>query len=596
MLQTQTPVNPALGALLQTAQMVTPEQTPTVAAQVAQAAQQKMQPQGIMQGMPQGMPQAKQDFRTAAQIDNMKRMQMQQAMQQMAQQAMQPQSAGIAALPGADVQMAEGGVVGYDGTNESYVVPRTYGYAPDYEEARKYGIVLSPYDAPEVRQQKLERLQKMREFEEQRKSFGEIPTEASVARDAALQAAYPGKNREQDVIRPVQPGRMAAPPLAASPEGQQLAKAMNEPTKFDIRYGISPEFLNRLRAQAERVGGKERQDILNQVAELETRMPSSMPQTSPQGGIAALPAAPTFGAAMKEAEQALPGTGTEQNRAELQRLQEMRRARPDTGQMTAKALEEEGGVAAALKAKLDQSAQERGIMSWLMGGEGRGASARSYEGFRKAEDQRQMLHAQENTIRIAKIEAIKEANEARRIGDQESYVNALNKISELERADKQVKATLAANIFQTQGAVRGQDVQALTAQLNKEAQAALHGAPTYKDLEEQRVIQDLMRNDPTLSYAEARDQARGAGKGLEQRAEAARAKNAIARQKLLNEDMTYFSARNTYITSTDPAKKAEAFRRMKEIERLNGIVDEGEAAPSAPTQLPPGVKVTRVGP
>lgn len=299
---------------------------------------------------------------------------------------------------------------------------------------------------------------------------------------------------------------------------------------------------------------------------------------------------------MKEAEQALPGTGTEQNRAELQRLQEMRRARPDTGQMTAKALEEEGGVAAALKAKLDQSAQERGIMSWLMGGEGRGASARSYEGFRKAEDQRQMLHAQENTIRIAKIEAIKEANEARRIGDQESYVNALNKISELERADKQVKATLAANIFQTQGAVRGQDVQALTAQLNKEAQAALHGAPTYKDLEEQRVIQDLMRNDPTLSYAEARDQARGAGKGLEQRAEAARAKNAIARQKLLNEDMTYFSARNTYITSTDPAKKAEAFRRMKEIERLNGIVDEGEAAPSAPTQLPPGVKVTRVGP
>jgi hypothetical protein len=29
---------------------------------------------------------------------------------------------------------------------------------------------------------------------------------------------------------------------------------------------------------------------------------------------------------------------------------------------------------------------------------------------------------------------------------------------------------------------------------------------------------------------------------------------------------------------------------------LKGIVDEGETVSSAPTQLPPGVKVTRVGP
>jgi hypothetical protein len=57
----QASIDPALAALLQTAQMVTPDQTPTVAAQVAQAAQQKMQPQGIAQGMPQ----ARQDFQQA---------------------------------------------------------------------------------------------------------------------------------------------------------------------------------------------------------------------------------------------------------------------------------------------------------------------------------------------------------------------------------------------------------------------------------------------------------------------------------------------------------------------------------------------------
>ena len=488
----QSSIDPSLAALLQTAKMVTPDQTPTVAAQVAQAAQQKMQPQGIMQGM-QG---AKQDY-AAAQPSMMRNMQQQQV-QQMMQQAMQPKPAGIEGLPAQNMQgmqqMARGGVVGYaeGGT------PRTYGSAPDYESARSMGINLSPYDSPEDRQKKLERLQKMREFEEQRKSFGDIPTEETVARDAALQAAYPGKNRDLDVIRQVQPGRTAAPPMAASPEGQRLAQAQSMPTQFNVGVGAIPA----LRRAAQMVGGKEREDILNKITELEASAPSATPQAAPQGGIAALPAAPTFGAAMKEAEQALPGTGTEQNRAELQRLQEMRRARPDTGQMTSKALEEEGGVAAALKAKLDQSAQERGIMSWLMGGEGRGASARSYEGFRRAEDQRQILQAQENTIRVAKIEAIKEANEARKIGDQEGYVNALNKLSELERADKQVKATLAANIFQTQTSIRNQDVQAATSEASRRATEDIRKMTPADQIMAENAINDWLSKNPGKSYSD----------------------------------------------------------------------------------------------
>ena len=114
----QSSIDPSLAALLQTAQMLTPDQTPTVAAQVAQAAQQKMQPQGIMQGM-QG---AKQDYAAAA--PSMMRNMQQQQMQQMVKQAMQPQPAGIEGLPAPNMQgMAEGGVVGFAGDGEfgSYV-------------------------------------------------------------------------------------------------------------------------------------------------------------------------------------------------------------------------------------------------------------------------------------------------------------------------------------------------------------------------------------------------------------------------------------------------------------------------------------------
>lgn len=115
---------------------------------------------------------------------------------------------------------------------------RTFGYAPDYELARKYGIDLSPYDAPEVRADKIKRARAMADFEEQRKSFGEIPTEASVARDAVLQQAYASPSRARDVLRtgitaaptkppvpPAQPARR--PPTAAKPQGQGVASLMS---------------------------------------------------------------------------------------------------------------------------------------------------------------------------------------------------------------------------------------------------------------------------------------------------------------------------------------------------------------------------------
>jgi hypothetical protein len=145
----QSSIDPSLAALLQTAQMVTPDQTPTVAAQVAQAAAQKMQPQGIAQGMPQ----ARQDFQAA--MPSMMRNMQQAQMQQMVQQAMQPKPAGIEGLP-SNIRMAEGGVVGYAGPDGSFVGPSFAQNLSDAEierltpEQRKayYKQMLSRRNAP----------------------------------------------------------------------------------------------------------------------------------------------------------------------------------------------------------------------------------------------------------------------------------------------------------------------------------------------------------------------------------------------------------------------------------------------------------------
>lgn len=595
---TQSSIDPSLAALLQTAQMVTPEQTPTVAAQIAQAAAQKIQPQGIAQGMPQ----AQQDFQAA--MPSVMRNMQQQQMQQMVQQAMQPKPAGIEGLS-SNIQMAEGGVVGYAEGG----MPRVYGFAPDYEDARRLGIALSPYDSPADRKDKLERLQKMREFEKERQNFGDIPTEASVSREQVLQRAYADPSRAKDVVGPdaartMSPGRTMAPPAAVSPEGQRLAAARTMPTQFDVGIGALPA----LRRAAQMAGGREREDILNKIAELESAQSSSRPIESPAQAVApsgiatVVPPQPTLAGAMSEVEKIMPGTGTEQNRKALEDLQAMRRARPESGIGSLAALQEEAKVMADLKAKEDASAQERGIMAWLAGRGGRGASAQSYMGYQQNEQQRQKLFAQENTIRAAKIDAIKDANEARRIGDQEKYVEALNKLSELDRADKQVKAQLAGTTLQAQATLRGQDVtmrgqdiQAREGDLNRQARDEVKQLPSFEQQMAERAMNDWMRQNPGKTFSDAWEWYRGSGKGIDQRAEAARERNAIARQKLLNEDMMYAGARMAYVNATDPAKKAEALRKMKEIERLNGIVDEGEQAPAA-TQLPPGVTVKRVGP
>lgn len=151
----QTQISPALQALLQTAQMVTPEQGPTVAKQVAQAAMQKMQasaPPGIEALLPGVQQQAAQSAQAAQPATQGDVNQLRQMMSQMA-----PQGQGISA--GADVRMAEGGIVGYAGPEGSDVELDVSGRIKkalrDWYERTERGYMERAGATPEMIAQKL---------------------------------------------------------------------------------------------------------------------------------------------------------------------------------------------------------------------------------------------------------------------------------------------------------------------------------------------------------------------------------------------------------------------------------------------------------
>lgn len=195
-----------LQAVLSAANAIKPVSStgqPTVAAQVMGAAEQA------------SMPQVAQDMRFAAPEvnENLEEERMQDILQRLDQSRAQP--AGIEGLPAPNMQFAEGGVVGFAGEGPSLVS----GYAPDYQDARRFGIDLSPYDSPEVIAQKRERVRRMREFEAQMaQNRAEIPTEASEAVNQGIARAYADPTRARDVPPVVrQISAPVAPPRAQRP-------------------------------------------------------------------------------------------------------------------------------------------------------------------------------------------------------------------------------------------------------------------------------------------------------------------------------------------------------------------------------------------
>lgn len=470
----QTAVPDALQALMVLAQQanpVTPSGQPTVAAQLAQAS------------APQGMPQAMEDFEAAA--PSVMRNMQQEQMAQMMRQASQQRPAGIEGLPAPNMRFAEGGVIGFAGPDGSEVPEaetpfgrlfkrRSTGIAEQEERARlrrqleqQYGkasslpgLFMAQTDAQRERAKEIMRMLPNMSAEQMRNLLGQVP--AREVAPAAWEAAGPGEG-------------------AVMPEG--VPERMRDTRAIPMPAAPS----------ARPAGGPPRPAGGPAAAAAAAQPPNA---AVPPGGIAqALPAKPTINDALTQVEQIMPGSGTEDSRIALMRLQQMRQQRPESGLATLKALEEEKRTQEAIAQELEGSRQKRALRAWLEGGSRLGGSGRSVAGFEEKERQRRMLFAQENTIRVSKMDAIREANEARRVGDQEKYVEALNKLAELDRADKQIKAQLAAQVLTSGIAARGQDITATTAEREVAARAAEGAANRATQLQIAR-IQAAARERP----------------------------------------------------------------------------------------------------
>jgi hypothetical protein len=193
--------------------------------------------QALGQMMPQPVPsmgQATQQGGIGAGIMALQQQKAMEKVREMAQQASQPNQMpgadmrqGVTAAPGADMAQgyADGGIVGY---NEGGL---TTGFAPLYQKARALGIDLSPYDSPEVRAEKIERVQKMEEFQ---KSMGS--------------AAIPGQAEDVQSLA-ANIGKPPVPQASYSNEGRNYPKPLAAMERFPNAAPSAPAATPRPPAQ-----------------------------------------------------------------------------------------------------------------------------------------------------------------------------------------------------------------------------------------------------------------------------------------------------------------------------------------------------------
>lgn len=157
---------------------------------------------------------------------------------QQEQAALHRLTQGIARAPGANrvvppQGLAGGGIVAFQSGGLST------GYAPDYTDARRFGIDLSPYDSPKVRAEKLERLRKMREFEKyMAENRAEIPREEPPVQPDTMQAE---EQRLLGRFPKPQEAPPRAPAMPAPPQGMRPPAPPMRPSGPGIRgLGAAP--------------------------------------------------------------------------------------------------------------------------------------------------------------------------------------------------------------------------------------------------------------------------------------------------------------------------------------------------------------------
>ena len=460
----QAQINPSLQALLQTAQMVTPEQGPTVAAQVAQAAQQKMQsaPPGIEALLPGVQQQAAQSAQAAQPATQGDVNQLRQMMSQMA-----PQGQGISA--GADVRMAEGGIVGYAGPEGSDVELDVSGRIKkalrDWYERTERSYMERAGATPEMVAQKLG-------------SAAPAPAEAP-------EASYSNESRIGLASKPVP---VAVPPAPAPSAPRRVApESAVKPAETGIATmlpdtrestAVNPSEAALLNAQM--------QGRLNDLRESLSRKPA---ESEAEKAYRA--------AAMAEYQRGLGGID-----AARQRMTESQKKQKEMDFINY--LSGMGG-GRSLFAGMRQSGQ-----ALSQAQQQREASRLAYED--KLEDRR-------NIVENLKLATLRQDAESASAWTKELRKNEveISKLSIDLSKDRAGQLAIAERDREKTAATAregelGRASQERIAELNRQAQAALRNLPGPEQQMIERAIKSLQDANPGMPYHEAYDKVRGAGR------------------------------------------------------------------------------------
>jgi hypothetical protein len=422
----------------------------------------------------------------------------------MAQNAQMQQQPPVAAQV---VQAAEqGGIMqGYAGGGAVAFQDggRTLGFAPDYQLARKYGINLSPYDSPAVREEKISRARAMAKFDEQRQSFGQIPTEAGEALKRETELAYADTSRQRDVAPTptrMQDTRGITPATVAAARNiglGQIAKPRVQP-EAKVATGIAspveatgtpaPDRMAEIEAQGI-AGIKSLQDIIRQQGNVDPRL-----------------------AELREAAYKSSQDIAARRERDRQAMLESGQKRYDD--ITDLLI----GAAGGARGKTFGD-----VLSGAVGGAGAARTAKRAE-FQKVQD---AARQEQNAI-----DNLKQALADKRVADMSGDVNqrrqadmkvaeAELKISELRSGIQKERATQEDRAEQRQISREQMQSQERIAAANRAASAALRNLPGPEQQMIERAIKSLMDANPGMAYHEAYDKARGSGKGLAERQDVA---------------------------------------------------------------------------
>lgn len=449
---------PSLDAVLATAQMVTPDDTPTVAAQVAQAAQQKLSPPTTSPGIEALMPGVQQQAMNVAQAS-------QPVTQDQVQQMMQQALGGLSAPNMDTFTAAQGGVIGYSGTDGSLVrsparidvsgdIPI---YAPRNDKAP--GETEAEY-----------RIRKAREAEE---AQGEKPIPRGL------------RWLQENVLRPL------------SQAGSQRMAEMREgaPAPAPTPMPVSTATPDVPYSHEARVGLASKPAPLPAPTAATPPMPAPRPPAPPaaggvpQGGVAQL-VAPTPESAMASARAGLGLPGTEGLRTREAAYLSALQAQPATGQQGLAALQAQQSELQRMYDEANKRSASDRLSQQLLGRmQGPGGVARADIQFVASEEARKRAYHELQVANATKQDAIIDLQNARAANNAKAALEAAQRVHAADLAVAKAEGDLAAHFATSQASVYGTQVRSQDEAANRATQLQIAR------------IQAAARNDPQSKEA-----------------------------------------------------------------------------------------------